>query len=600
MKRRHAHPLLGLSATLLLTVSACSGEPEPPPVDNPDGGGGTLTCEPACDPSTHVCNPETGACEPNDDFRPQMGIVNARAAGAGAADIAVDGALVTWAATGEPSASGANGFFVQWRKEGPALFVAVDPASLNPMPLPGDKVSFRITQMHKSNNTTEARAVEDWKQLSTGNDLAYLVQDVNTRADLVSNAADYDGELVSIGGRLRHDWLAIGDTGHWRSELELPSGFGDPNLVLRVNPAVSAPMGLGTNCNVTLPRAPLRRTGTQTQVFAFRTEDFSSRACPPTRLQDVLATSPTHVRLRFERAVDPASILADGSQFDFGGGLWGLHAAVQPNGTHVMVTTAVQVARQAHTVTIADTAKDILGGNLSVPSGKGDFQGYFPRAKLMLNELFCGSGRALIELVALSAGSTMGMKLTYEGSTPSETGVFPDAEVAKGDRIMVHRYTTGNHVYSETESKNQFPKADYANNYDDAWDFVFDKFTCARSNVVVRILTPDDVTQDGVALVNTGLMNNQRPAGYPQWLRALQLENDVDGTHWAPTTCNGIQCSYHSSPSALDVSADWTQARTSRSGVTSSIARNSNIDTNTREDWSISTPHTFGMKNPGQ
>jgi hypothetical protein len=578
-----------------LLVAACSGPADPPPPD----GGEAPACDPACNAQTQVCNLTTLQCEYNADALPQQALLAARAAPHGPADLLVEGPLVTYSLTGEPAGSGVNGFFLQWRKEGPALFVAVDPDSLSPPPLPGDKVSLRITQLHKQEGTVEARAISGYQRLSSGNALDHLVQDVSQRGDLVAAGGDYDGELVRVSGRLRHDWLPMANaTGHFRSELELPILFADPDLVLRANVETSRPLGLGTGCVVALERIPLRRSGTQMQIFGFHPSSFTQRTCPPTRLQAAIAVSPTHVRLTFERPLGTWSVNPDGSDFDFGDGLVGKYAAVLPTGNQVLVTTAVQTPRAAHTVTIASTAKDMLGGPLVAPAAKAGFQGYFPRAKLLLNELNCArpNDRDLIELVALTSGSTMGLQLTYDGPpTSGVIGTFPDTEVEAGDLIVVHLNADpgyGDAVYNETVSKDEQPAT---SNHAFAWDFVYDKFSCAHSNVVLRLKGPDGTTLDGVALVNSGLSSAQRPAEFGSvWLKALQLDG-----HWLPKACGGLTCSYHSEPSAIDVSADWRDARTA-GGVTSSLSRRSLTDTDTLDDWVITTPPSFGHLNPGQ
>ena len=69
----------------------------------------------------------------------------ARAAADGPASLPVAGAVITYLRP-TVGADGA-GFFVQAEQAGPALFIAVDPGSLNPVAQVGDRVSFTVTQM---------------------------------------------------------------------------------------------------------------------------------------------------------------------------------------------------------------------------------------------------------------------------------------------------------------------------------------------------------------------------------------------------------------------------------------------------------------------
>ena len=49
------------------------------------------------------------------------------------------------------------GFTIQDEQQGPALFIAVDPASLGEVPVVGDKVSFTITQGPKGPQATDIK-----------------------------------------------------------------------------------------------------------------------------------------------------------------------------------------------------------------------------------------------------------------------------------------------------------------------------------------------------------------------------------------------------------------------------------------------------------
>ena len=73
----------------------------------------------------------------------------ARDAADGPVSLPVGSAIVTYV-TSSYSAIDPAGFFIQAEKTGPALFVAVDPATLTPAPAAGDVVDLTITEMSTS------------------------------------------------------------------------------------------------------------------------------------------------------------------------------------------------------------------------------------------------------------------------------------------------------------------------------------------------------------------------------------------------------------------------------------------------------------------
>ena len=83
-------------------------------------------------------------------------------------------------------------------------------------------------------------------------------------------------------------------------------------------------------------------------------------------------------------------------------------------------------------------------------------------------------------------------------------------------------------------------------------------------------------------------MSGNTLASFPDNLQALQAAG-----HWFPADCGGSLCTYASTPTATEVSVDWTGSSSSNS-----VQRKPTADTNTKADWnSVGTP-TFGSIEP--
>ena len=91
----------------------------------------------------------------------------------GTVTLPVDGAVVTYVKSS--IGSDPAGFFVQAEQTGPALFVAVDPTALTPVPVPGDQVSFVVTQVVSVTSVKEATAITTFTRTAQNVALAPLL-----------------------------------------------------------------------------------------------------------------------------------------------------------------------------------------------------------------------------------------------------------------------------------------------------------------------------------------------------------------------------------------------------------------------------------------
>jgi hypothetical protein len=204
--------------------------------------------------------------------------------------------------------------------------------------------------------------------------VAPLVQELShaTATVFASRAPWYDGELVSFTGRL----ASFGPFGAgFVAPLETAAAGPYPGLQLRLPEALWTALDLTANCVVSVGPVPfwfVTTTGTTVLPTAYAPADFGSIACPAPTLAAAAAIAPTQVRLSFDRVLDPATVLADGSQFAVSPALAVTAAAVA--GKQVTLTTAPQTAAAGYTVTVANTVHDLYGSGVA-PPGIATFAG---------------------------------------------------------------------------------------------------------------------------------------------------------------------------------------------------------------------------------
>ncbi len=326
--------------------------------------GGVLACANDCTWNTTGCT-QTGD--------PQQQLIDARAAADGTGlTLPIDGAWVTYVkgAVGLDPA----GFFLQVAATGPALFVAVDPATLTPQPAVGDAVSLTVTTMTTVNTMRVAGAISGFSVLSSGNDVTVLAQEVSSATDLVSDLDSYEVELISVTGTVAGTFHFAG-TGHQSARFETAGITSETSLQLRVPDTILPAVGLAQGCEVQVQYTPLWRYDDRAQISIWATQDASLISCPAPVVLSAEAIGDATVVVTINRAVDPTSVLTDGSQFTFSHGLTA--SAASATGNEITVITSAQTPGTVYTVTVAQTVTDLLGtGMAAPPDNQADFTGF--------------------------------------------------------------------------------------------------------------------------------------------------------------------------------------------------------------------------------
>ena len=295
------------------------------------------------------------------------GIAEARAAGDGAdVSLIIHGVTVTYLKPlvgTEPSDPA--GFTIQAAKPGPALFIAVDPASLTPPAQVGDVVDFTITSKKTVAQQPRALAVIRYARTASGADVSALAQDLTGALDVVSALDSYESELVSLTGTIAQDASAAG-TGFQRAAINTTGLTGNPSFQIRAPEAVFDAIDMAKTCQITVTNVPMGRFNAQAQLAVFSASDVVLHGCPAPVIVSAVATSSTTLQLTFSRNILASSVVLDGSQLTFDNGLTATAATV--GGRSITLTTSTQALATTYVTTIAASVTDLQGSPVGAPS----------------------------------------------------------------------------------------------------------------------------------------------------------------------------------------------------------------------------------------
>lgn len=371
--------------TCLADHRGCSGAT---PYCDASAGGGMGACgecisQAHCAP-TQDCDLATLSCvtpaTPPATASAQIAAVRAAADGAIDPALPIQGALVTYK---RPLVgTDVAGFFIQAEQTGPAIFVAMDPDALTPVPQVGDRVDMNVLSVATVGGLKQINLMTDFAVLSSGHPIAPLAQDVSAATDLVSNLDGYESEVVRIDSATVLASFGGAGTGFVSAQISTTGYPAGDNMKLRIPDTLRASMDLEQNCVVTLNFGPMWRFNAQAQPAAYGSE--LSATCPAPVMLAASANDGTHVKVNFSRQILPSSVNADGSQF----AITGLAvSAATVDGNVVTLTTDAQAPGITYSLSAAGTLTDLLGTPVVTPNS-ADFTGYQPAPTgLKINEV---------------------------------------------------------------------------------------------------------------------------------------------------------------------------------------------------------------------
>lgn len=266
----------------------------------------------------------------------------------------------------------ATGFTVQADAMGPALFVAVDPADLMPVPAVGDEVSFTILEMGTVGGMRQALTISGFAVASGGFNVATLIQDVSDASDLISALDDYESELISFDATIIADFTNAGFPGRAADIATAGYPAGDSDLRLRIPSDLEIGLQVGNGCHVSVVGTPLWRYNTTAQLSAWDVAEITVNSCPAPRVVSATAPDATSVVVTFDRSIELATV--DAGDFTFNLGLTAA-SIVSVVGNVVTVETDTQTALAAYVVTV-NTLTDTFGTSIDLNFNTAAFTGF--------------------------------------------------------------------------------------------------------------------------------------------------------------------------------------------------------------------------------
>jgi hypothetical protein len=530
-------------------------------------------------------------------------IADVRAAADGLIGFKLSGVTVTYIKpqVGDPTSDPA-GFTIQVDLAGPAIFVAVDPASLPIVPVAGDVVDLTVTQKATVGGQPRVTAVSAITRLSQGADLSAITQNVSASTDLVTALGTYDSELVTVTGTLTG---TVGSSGAGFSKFELNTAgiTGVTALQLRAPTALMNAIDMTTGCTIVATQVPFSEfvsgSAMNAEIGTYRTTDFTLSGCAAPQVASATATAIRTIRVTFTRNIDPNSIQADGTQFTIAGLVIAPNPVVAGR-TVTLTVTADEGPLTPYTVVIDNSVHPVtdLQGSTVATTLQANFLGYTTPATAVINEInpAIAANCDMIELRVKTDGSLGNFRLT-ERDGSGVNFVFPAAlQVHKNDFVIVHFAGTtaacnpGTAVNEITGPAAQ-PQATFTKNFDTAYDLYSTNGTGLTATTNVWTLyDANNVIIDAVfgadATANATAMVTLTAAG-------------VVGTavQWEPHATSYTDATFRAA-AVTDISLGGNTG----TQATNSVQRISDTDTNAKADWTpaAGAAPTWGVLNAGQ
>ncbi|MGN6104697.1 MAG: hypothetical protein ACTHU0_06315 [Kofleriaceae bacterium] len=478
------------------------------------------------------------------------------------------------------------GFTVQVDREGPALFVSVDPATLTPPPAVGDVVSFEIYTMGTVELQRRAQEITKYVRTATGAEVGALIQDVSNAADLAVPTDEYDAELVTVTGDLGTFGRDL-SAGTESAQLSTAAVSAPSQLQLRVAATLIDEVDAMDTCRVTASGVPVGRARDGIQIQVFSASEIQLSHCWRPMVAEAVTLSATSVRFTFDRRILASSVLPDGSQFTFDHGLVATAATV--SGRTVVVTTTPQLPGTTYTGAVASSVTDALGSGVVLPNAT-PFPAFVTRAVVRFNELNANivDGCNLLEMRVVSGGSMAGFTIMQRENVLFEV---PELSVSTNELIVLHfkevSCNPGGSI-SETTSKSEQPSSMFGANYDSALDWYTGISTSSLGNVLT-IRDPAGQIVDALFVTNDPTATTT--SSYTDASAALVgMMNQ-----WSPALASYTGATFH-----MHAVTELDATGTTRTGT--SIQRLDDTDDNDKGDWSTGPglPSTWGKLNAGQ
>jgi hypothetical protein len=368
----------------------------------------------------------------------------------GMVSLPINGAVVTYLKPLVPDAGTSDpaGFFLQGSSMGPALFVAVDPATLAGGLAPGDLVDLTVTNVAKVSGLRQATAVSNVTISSRGNPVSGFAQSVsNVDFTNSANLDTYESRLISMTGTVTAEPTGAGSGYKSASVDTMGTVDGGTTIKLRLPAALMDAEAFGPSCSFSLNGAPMWRFNTQAQPSAFASGELSGVSCPGPSLVSASASSPTQVTANFSRDLAAATVDAGVFSITGGSGLT-VSGAVLASPRSVTLTTSTQTDMQQYALTATSALTDTRGtpftGNSVNFTGTGSAQ---CMPGVVISAVYGGSGannafsQDFVELHnrTNTAIDISGWSIQYASSTGTSwaASTIPSATIPAGGYYLI-------------------------------------------------------------------------------------------------------------------------------------------------------------------
>ncbi len=213
----------------------------------------------------------------------------------GAVNISVEGVTVSYVKPGV--GNDGPGFFLQNDAQGPAMFLAVDPAGLglNPVLAVGDTVSFTATAVTTSQGQKRVTALTGVTRTGQGAAVP-APQNVSAANDLVTGLDGYESERVTVTGTVASAFATAG-TGYQAATFNTAAISNDANLKIRIPDAIVVSSQIREGCTAVVTGTPLWRFNTQAQVMVWTAAELVVSNCPPLTTNAVLVINEVNANI---------------------------------------------------------------------------------------------------------------------------------------------------------------------------------------------------------------------------------------------------------------------------------------------------------------
>jgi hypothetical protein len=461
----------------------------------------------------------------------------------------------------------------------------------------GDLVSFTVSDVVDSEGRLEVGGFNTLSITGSG-DVSTLVQNFENDAALVSGIADRESELQRTEVTLLADVASNAGAGFLKGAAATTAISAAPTgITLRLAPSLAQAAGFTAGCKVTV-ESPLGHTnfGTdEVQVTAWELSQITGVNECLAVVESAVPTSATEVVVTFSRAVDAASVLANGSQFEIIGDVADIAVtAATVDGNTVTLTTEAQTSGEDYLLQVGTTVLDIFGSLYDEDNADALFLGFADPAALLVNEIApnLANNCDLVELLVTAPGSLGAIIAAGRDNNNLAPTALPPITVAAGDLVVLHfgadsATCNPNNETFET-AKGQFTGAgDFANAFD-----VYVVGALTGTNGIIT-LTTGAVTLDAVPYANNVVAGAGCGSGGAS---RTSFDAAVAAGAWL-TAAGGVPVTPSSNDNYCVDSAGGSTFSTALSG--NSAQRTSQTDTNTRNDFAM-VPGTFGALNAGQ